>query len=1796
MVNDDPPMSCSLPHALARLPARPRALLAALAAAALLCLCLALRAHVTDPFYAVPPPPAAPPFVLAANRTRPAPCSAYARALAPLAPVAHLARPQCALTPAHAARYAALRTPGAPPVFLALNVLDAQRALAALLHELPGVLAFLGPGAFVSVLESGSRDATPGLLGVLARLLAAHGVAHRIEVRGGARLDKRGGRRIAALARVRNEVMEPLYDGSAAAAAGVESFGRVLFMNDIIFCAADMLEILYEHENQGADMTCALDWGNHIVYDRWVLRTMTGSPSYAQSELLTFFAASRSHPTAPADPRVPIPQPLPWNPAERARLRRLQPFQVFSCWNGAAVISADAFTTSYNHSAGGGGSGGGGIENGDTTGPIRFRTARNDATPVNERQSECFLLPVDLWRRGMGRIQVVPRASVAYTGAEYEEVRQDGGRAAAQAHPAGLADVPLPPSALEGEKIEWEKRPPAQVLYHDYARWDHPQVCMEPPSAMFPAPAVFNTPNAGGNAQINNVNGDFIHTLNVHSVTPDRGERYALKFEVQRLSITTTEKEIYQWLAAPDTSGNYNAAREKHHENTGAWFLEGDEFVHWKETPGSALWINGTPGSGKTVICSTVIESVRQEYKPESGAACAYFFFDSRNAETDQSLHEKMLRSLIRQLSHQFGLWCKARQSGRSVGVPAALMEMYGGGHEKPSVAALQLTLQKIIADLDRAYIVIDALDECIDRDKLLAWIGGLLQHDMDQLRILFSSRREHDILQRFEPMQSVCSVSLAGASTNADIGRYVDDMLATVARWNAATRARIKRSLMEGVDGMFRWVAFQIAELFKCLAPRAVDAQLRSLPKDLDGMYERSLSRSANPHELKQLLIWLAFSMRPLQLQELAEVTAIDLSSPDTPAYDPDLRYFSPIHVLDICAGFVTFIPAGEDDDESDGNESNSDESDDDESNDSDDQLDSRGTVKLAHMSVKDYLVSDRMRGGAASFFGINAILAHSMITVTCLAYLLHLGSHSSFDKTTFQKFPLVSYAAHNWLEHVKRGHSKEFTPVWQLMIRMFSRGHNALTNCFQLKNPHRYPHWHNGFHTTAEELKDNPPLYYASLLGMEELVEEILRSGEDVQVGGPCGNALQAASYHGHEGVVRTLLEHGARVNARGRKGANSLRAACYGGHINVARLLLKHGADVDAPINNEGTLLQEAAGHDDFAAVQLLLEHSADVNAPGYKGTSLQNASRCGKYDLVRLLLEHGADAAPAGPKGTALQLASRLVKSDIVRLLLEHGADVNTPGGPEGTALQAAISWPDPGSNWYSDELDCGTLEASRRSCVIVRLMIERGAEVNAPAGPKGTALQIASGRGEIDIVRLLLEHGADANALGGPEGTALQAVISWADPVKQEYEHQNRYMPPFSTRLKLDFTPLILEASRRGCAIIRLLIEHGAEVNAPAGPKGTALQIASGCGEIDIVRLLLENGANANALGGPKGTALQAVISWADLGKQKHEYGNSYLSSFISEPKPDRTSPIMEAFRRGCAIVQLLIERGAEVNAPAGPEGTALRIALRIASGPGEIDIVRLLFEHGADANGLGRPRRISIFGLGDRMAQEFELESRKRMLFKYGANVNAPAGPEDTLLQEAAHRGDLKIVQLLLEHSADVNAPAGPSGTALQAAVSNWCWTPQVRKVIRLLIENGANVNAPGGFKDTPLLYASNMGDEDVVRLMLEHGAVMGSREAEDFIFLSSKGPNHAEILQLLLDSEAAGVDREWLNQNRAKWVREGRIKAKDYDSIELWGNFSTEASENESGGDSDSDWHTPDEGSAPASPVQNSL
>ena len=96
-------------------------------------------------------------------------------------------------------------------------------------------------------------------------------------------------------------------------------------------------------------------------------------------------------------------------------------------------------------------------------------------------------------------------------------------------------------------------------------------------------------------------------------------------------------------------------------------------------------------------------------------SATAYFFFDGRDSQKDFQLHDKLMRSLI----WQFSLKCEGR-------VPKVLVNLYahcGNGHQEPTLGDLQNTLQTILDGFISAFIILDALDECIERERVPNWI-----------------------------------------------------------------------------------------------------------------------------------------------------------------------------------------------------------------------------------------------------------------------------------------------------------------------------------------------------------------------------------------------------------------------------------------------------------------------------------------------------------------------------------------------------------------------------------------------------------------------------------------------------------------------------------------------------------------------------------------------------------------------------------------------------------------------------------------------------------------------------------------------------------------------------------------------------------------------------------------------------------------------------------------------------------------------------------------------------------------
>ncbi|KZV72337.1 glycosyltransferase family 69 protein [Peniophora sp. CONT] len=358
-------------------------------------------------------------------------------------------KPTCLWQRFHEERYSQLGE-DKKNVYIAMNFYNNEYVLPTFFQEFPHVVRRIGAErVFVSIYENGSEDKTAELLGMFGDMLTMLGVAHHIIAKGRSEYShKENGHRINELSRFRNAAMQPLYDGVAARFVPGHKFDEVLWINDVIHCAADIFEVLLQKRIQGAGQACAVDWGgwgDHVIYDRWVLRTMTGRVFYVWEQLVKWMYPDDDAPRQP-DGRGPLPELLPYDDADRLRFEANLPIQVFSCWNGATAIDAAAFLPPNN---------------------LRFRVAQHDLDEdgkpkeVTESQSECFLSSVDLWKMGLGKVVLAPRASVAYNGWNYDMHRKD------QIRPA--------PSDLESEVIGWILKPPAKVAFQDFAAWNEPE-------------------------------------------------------------------------------------------------------------------------------------------------------------------------------------------------------------------------------------------------------------------------------------------------------------------------------------------------------------------------------------------------------------------------------------------------------------------------------------------------------------------------------------------------------------------------------------------------------------------------------------------------------------------------------------------------------------------------------------------------------------------------------------------------------------------------------------------------------------------------------------------------------------------------------------------------------------------------------------------------------------------------------------------------------------------------------------------------------------------------------------------------------------------------------------------------------------------------------------------------------------------------------------------------------------------------------------------------------------------------
>ena len=131
-------------------------------------------------------------------------------------------------------------------------------------------------------------------------------------------------------------------------------------------------------------------------------------------------------------------------------------------------------------------------------------------------------------------------------------------------------------------------------------------------------------------------------------------------------------------------------------------------------------------------------------------------------------------------------------------------------------------------------------------------------------------------------------------------------------------------------------------------------------------------------------------------------------------------------------------------------------------------------------------------------------------------------------------------------------------------------------------------------------------------------------------------------------------------------------------------------------------------------------------------------------------LRQLLAGGLKADEHGNSWTALIWASRSGSIDAISVLLDAGADINLPGSS--------------GDNWDATPLQHAILE---RQPAAVRLLLDRGAELNRGASPEKSLspLFLAAGDTDPSILKLLLAHGADPTVEDENGATPLTRAVS-----------------------------------------------------------------------------------------------------------------------------------------------------------------------------------------------------------------------------------------------------------------------------------------------------------------------------------------------------------------------------------------------------------------------------------------------
>ena len=558
-----------------------------------------------------------------------------------------------------------------------------------------------------------------------------------------------------------------------------------------------------------------------------------------------------------------------------------------------------------------------------------------------------------------------------------------------------------------------------------------------------------------------------------------------------------------------------------------------------------------------------------------------------------------------------------------------------------------------------------------------------------------------------------------------------------------------------------------------------------------------------------------------------------------------------------------------------------------------------------------------------------------------------------------------------------------------------------------------------------------------------------------------------LCIAAAFGQLETVRTLIAAGADLNQVAQVRwenfpSSPLVSAIKNGHIDVAQELVSAGAKVELETHPGHNAVTDAA----FQAIGcnwMARGGAGELARIAKLGSRAQNRrAELGWMKFVRDALEKGVHI-----QDYCLWEAAKLGAEEMALLLIEHGVDPNV-APHRSTVLEKALG------NGLTN---------------VAVALLKAGADANKRQG-SAPPLLVSVARGDFKVVHALLDAGADINATG-------DILIAESDVPAFQEEADGSVAFNISGILSdpkfAQASSALIVAVRRGDhEMVKLLLERGANVDLGDKSGKTPVAWAIDLGWHQIIRTLREfKSAEPEFLEGSASRALLTAAENGDETETKNLLARSASPNSPVDELKSRRFPIHAAAENGHnEIAKLLLQAGADVNAPGRVEFTVGVTPLMLVAEAGHVELVRTLLKAGAYIH-----------------AKTRELE-----------------GGKETALHYAARGGSVGAIQLLIEAGAKVNATASGQVTPLMYAV-----IARHFEAAQVLIASGAVANSGPSDGSGALWHAAHAGDLQMVRLLLANGASPIPRGGKPFAFpLDAAASNGSiEVLRMLIEAGA---------------------------------------------------------------------